>query len=358
MGVGKTKVGEVINSLLGRHYASVSDPRYVTGQFNAHMAPLLILHADEAFWAGDQRSAGKLKDLVSGKTHFIEHKGIDPIRVANHIRLFVTGNPDWLWPAGFEERRVAMFDVSDKHMQDHAYFAAIDAEMDTGGREALLHYLLNFDLSKVNLRSVPKTAALLRQKIHAATPEQAWWMDTLMSGELPTQIGRVGVCRKTEVYTYYLEHAKTRGVNHRALETVVGMFLKKNVKGLKAAKARICNDDRAPTFEFPPLKECREQFAALLQQEIDWPEADEWKHSGRVSTPELELKPDTQNETFEQWCKRRGPELERKHEEVEQQKKEQRKSAREWKRKQAWEQKWFQKRDEQEKQERWQKRKG
>jgi hypothetical protein len=83
MGVGKTKVGEVFGSLLGEHYALVSDPRYVTGRFNAHMAALLLLHADEAFWAGDKHSEGKLKDLVSGKQHFIEFKGIDPIRVRN-----------------------------------------------------------------------------------------------------------------------------------------------------------------------------------------------------------------------------------------------------------------------------------
>jgi hypothetical protein len=86
MGVGKTKVGEVFGSLLGEHYALVSDPRYVTGNFNAHMASLLLLHADEAFWAGDRRSEGKLKDLVSGKQHFIEFKSVDPIRVLNLLR--------------------------------------------------------------------------------------------------------------------------------------------------------------------------------------------------------------------------------------------------------------------------------
>ena len=53
-GVGKTKVGEVFGSLLGNHYELVSDPRYITGQFNSHMAQLVLLHADEAFWAGDK----------------------------------------------------------------------------------------------------------------------------------------------------------------------------------------------------------------------------------------------------------------------------------------------------------------
>jgi hypothetical protein len=52
-GTGKTSVGEKLGSLLGeQHYELVADPRYVTGQFNSHMASLLVLHADEAFVLG------------------------------------------------------------------------------------------------------------------------------------------------------------------------------------------------------------------------------------------------------------------------------------------------------------------
>ena len=175
-GAGKTKIGEVFGSLIGDHYLSVAAARHITGQFNSHMASLLVLHADEAFWAGDKASVGTLRDLVSGKDHMLEYKGVDKIRIKNHIRLFVSGNPDWLVPAGFKDRRWAIFDIGEEHMQDNAYFAAIDHEMNNGGREALLHYLLNFDLSQVNLRVIPKTAALLDQQIESMTPEQAWWL--------------------------------------------------------------------------------------------------------------------------------------------------------------------------------------
>ena len=178
----RPRSGEVMGSLIGEHYLLVASPRYITGQFNSHMASLLVLHADEAFWAGDKASVGTLRDLVSGKHHMLEYKGVDQIRIKNHIRLFVTGNPDWMVPAGFRERRWAVFDMGEDHMQDHAYFAAIDHEMDNGGREALLHYLLNFDLSQVDLRTIPKTAALLDQQIESMTPEQAWWFETLMQG--------------------------------------------------------------------------------------------------------------------------------------------------------------------------------
>ena len=131
------------------------------------------------FWAGDHAAEGKLKDLITGEHHFIEYKGKEPIRVRNYVRLFVTGNPDWLVPAGIEERRFAALDMGEARMQDTEYFAAIDAEMDNGGREALLEHLLRFDLSTVNLREIPKTAALLEQKMSSLSPEQGWWLDTL-----------------------------------------------------------------------------------------------------------------------------------------------------------------------------------
>ena len=147
------------------HYKQVSDPRYVTGRFNSHMISLLLLHADEGFWAGDKRAEGKLKDLVTGKRHPIEFKGKEAFWIDNHVRLFVTGNPDWVVPAGFDERRFATLDVGDEHREDYPYFAAIDAEMDNGGREALLYHLLyEVDCATVNLRQIPHTAALIEQK--------------------------------------------------------------------------------------------------------------------------------------------------------------------------------------------------
>lgn len=39
--------------------------------------------------------------------------------------------------------------------------------MDEGGREALLHYLLNRDLADFNVRLVPQTRALAEQKAHS-----------------------------------------------------------------------------------------------------------------------------------------------------------------------------------------------
>jgi Family of unknown function (DUF5906) len=284
MGTGKTKFGQVIGSLLGRHYVSVSDPRYVTGQFNSHLVSCLLLHADEGFWAGDKRAEGKLKDLITGNRQPIEYKGKEPIWVDNHVRLLVTGNQDWLVPAGFEERRFAVLDVGDAHMEHHAYFAAIDNEMDNGGREALLEELLKFDLSGINLRKIPKTVALFEQKLASLSPEHGWWLDTLMRGELPWGFDEAGRCPAYRLFDRYIHHAGRHGASRRAIETQLGVFLSKHVPGLIKARgtykcwtqtqARV--DRTGAVYVFPDLSECRKAFAKKLQQKPEWNAQRDW----------------------------------------------------------------------------------
>jgi len=283
MGSGKTIIGRIIGSLLGDHYLAVASPRYITGQFNSHMASLLVLHADEAFWAGDKKSEGSLKDLVTGTHHMLEFKTVDPIRVKNYVRLFVCGNPNWLIPAGFKERRWAVFDMGEDQMQDHPYFAAIDHEMDNGGREALLHYLLNFDLKQVTLRVIPKTAALLDQQIESMTPEQAWWLDTLTRGMLPAKADKAEdrTCAKEAIHRRYIRHAKLQGVSHRSTETRLGKFLRNQLGAELKTPKPSDGVQQVPCFQFPPLAYCRALFAKKLGQDIDWGEGwegEEWVH--------------------------------------------------------------------------------
>ena len=104
-----------------------------------------------------------------------------------------------------------MFDVGEGKIKNNDYFAAIDAEMNSGGREALLHHLLNFDLSLVNLRVIPNTAALMEQIVKSSSPEQAWWLDTLKRGELPCGINDPDTCPKRSLFLRYIQHAQLGG---------------------------------------------------------------------------------------------------------------------------------------------------
>jgi hypothetical protein len=283
-GAGKSKIGECFQATIGpAHFIKVADPRFITGRFNSHLASCLVLHADEGFWAGDRSAEGKLKDMVTGKDHWLELKGKDVFRVDNYLRLFVTGNPDWVVPAALGERRFAVFQIGEDHKEDYPYFAAIDEEMQNGGTEALLHHLLHeVDCSKVNLRQIPNTEALLMQKIASMTPEQAWWLDILRRGILPGDTNGEGVAQRERMYANYINHARDRGVPRRVSETALGMFLTNYVPTIRTTRPTDDEGNRPRVRVFPSLADCREHYAKQLRSEgrtaggLDWGEQDEW----------------------------------------------------------------------------------
>lgn len=283
-GVGKTYIGDIFGSLIAAHYFLVDDPRYVTGNFNAHMASCLLLQAEEAVWAGDKVAAGRLKGMITSKMQMIENKGIDPIRLENYVCVIMTSNEGWVVPAGKDERRFAVFDVSDRCKENHEYFGEMAEELDEGGREALLADLLDFDLSSVNLRVIPKTKALLEQKIHTFSPVESWWFERLMEGttrlkavEWETEVSR------QDLFADYLEKSDKVGIKRRAQETELGMELRKLCPAAQEARIRRMGPtgtERPRVWRFPPLDVCREAFEAAVGQEIDW--ADETVTESRV----------------------------------------------------------------------------
>jgi hypothetical protein len=185
-GVGKNVLIERIGKLLGAgHSLTAHDSRYLTSNFNGHLDSCLMLTLDEAFWSGDKSAESKLKGLTTAPEIMIERKGKEPYMVDNLVRLVVIGNEDWLVPASYDERRYAVFDVGEGRKQDRPYFKQLCELMDTkGGAEILMHYLKNFDLSKVDVNDAPNTKGLMDQKLDSLTAFEQFWFQCLAEGRL------------------------------------------------------------------------------------------------------------------------------------------------------------------------------
>jgi hypothetical protein len=240
------------------------------------MLSCLLLCSDEGFWAGDKTAEGKIRDLISGKRHPVELKGKEAEWVDNYIRLLVIGNKGWVVPAALRERRFCVLEVAEDHAQDNNYFADIDYEIDHGGREALLYYLLNFDLKKVNLRKIPDTAALTNQKIASLSVNQQWWLDVLKRGELPSC--KDNCCVVQHLHESYVRRTDNVGRRHKSTETELGMFLRDVVPELRVSRKSISNNSARPrTYHFPSLKECRQHFAKMMRTDLAWDEQEEWE---------------------------------------------------------------------------------
>lgn len=280
MGTGKTFFGEACGALIPQHYVLVDDPRYITGNFNAHMASTILLQADEGFWAGDKQAEGRLKGLVTSTRHMVESKGRDAVTMRNHIRLLVTTNETWAVPAGHEERRFAVFDVGDEHIQDHAWFAKIKDELNhKGGYGRLMHEFMEFDLSSVDLWNIPRTEALLEQKLATMPVIEQWWLDCLQRGYIrasedgyrawPTTERGIAV---DDVMASYRAFCDTiTGALRKLPPNQLGTALRRVVPDLEIFRPWTSTRSARPRFfRVPPLDTCRRHFAAELRAEIDW----------------------------------------------------------------------------------------
>jgi Family of unknown function (DUF5906) len=275
MGSGKTKVGEVIGRLFEQHYFLVDDPRYVTGQFNAHMSSCLLLQADEAVWAGDKKAEGRLKGLVTSTVQQIEAKGVDPIRLRNYLRLLLTSNESWVVPAGKDERRFAVLDVNSRCAKNIEYFSEMEEELQSGGLSYLLRDLLDFDLSDLNLRQIPHTLALLEQKIASLDSVDSWWLGRLHAGAPTQQHSEWSIEVPTAaLFNDYVGISERIGYRRRSSETSFGMALKRLVPTFK--KRRRSQSDptahlpRVWCYVLPGLAEARDMLEEAMGQPVPW----------------------------------------------------------------------------------------
>ncbi len=188
-GTGKSFFAKHLGRLFGRHFLHVSNPSHLVGNFNSHLRDAVLLFADEAFYARDKKHASILKTLITEDTLQIEAKGVDVETAPNYVHLIMASNDEHVVPASGDERRFFVLDVGEGQQQNSQYFGRIATDLEGGGYESLLHFLLTYDLSGYDVRSVPQTNALKEQKLQTAEPWLAAIISMAERGETPDHDG-------------------------------------------------------------------------------------------------------------------------------------------------------------------------
>jgi hypothetical protein len=280
-GTGKGAFVRGFGALFGVHFVHLDSTRHLTGNFNAHLHNAILVFADEAAWPGDKAGLGALKRLVTEPTLSIERKGMDIMSVPNMIHLLLASNEDWIVPAGSDERRFAVLDVSKKKQQDSTHFAAIEDElMKNGGLQAMLHDLLDFKM-KVDLRIIPKTDALLDQKRITSAPQLRWWFQILSDGdfwrrEVPGRPGEFLIPRE-QLYDNYVGTLDRAGQRMKSIQTELGKFLKTVLPAAYPGEYRHRQQNGSwgeREYIVPSLEICRRLYDnkyGLNEEEGIWP---------------------------------------------------------------------------------------
>ena len=292
-GTGKSFFAKTFGHLFGAHYIQIADAKHLTGNFNAHLRDALVVFGDEAFFAGDKKHEGVLKMLITENQLFVEPKGVDAMAVPNFTHIIMASNSEWVVPAGADERRFLVLDVSDHRMKDVEYFKNLGDQMDKGGYGHLLHFLKNYDLSNFEVRLVPSTEGLVNQKLRSLGPFEQWWFTKLEQGKLLEGVdgGWTGKTHSTSLYQDYVRVLRDIGVPRKLTEPLWGRGFKNVVPGwddpekyskrmVRRTMDRPVHDEhgvvvrsvseRGYFYQFPSLAECRNHWEDLYGKH-EWP---------------------------------------------------------------------------------------
>lgn len=285
-GAGKGVFARTVGALFGQHFLHLSDARHLTRNFNAHLRDACLVFADEAFYAGDKQHEGQLKRLVTEPPLMIEAKYANAVPVRNCLHLIVASNDAWVVPAGTDERRFFVLDVSPIKKGDYSYFESLEEELKNGGLAAMLHDLLSRDISQFNVRAVPDSSGLSDQKIRSLRGFGAWWYETLEEGNLAGIVGEDGPfsapgqpwveavkVNRDALYQDYLRFSKEHKEYRPEDKSQLGKFLRKYVPGLTEERPRqLGTQRRERLYKLPPLSECRAEFEKVIGS-VQWDSA-------------------------------------------------------------------------------------
>ena len=196
------------------------------------------------------------------------------------LHIVLACNNDWSVPVGQDDRRYCCIEVGNAHMRDRAYFVAIDEQMNHGGREALLGYLLDVDLEGFNPESFPRTAEHDRQRANTRHGLAALVEEACHEGRLPCS------CQDHADVAITSGARDGRGFDHY-IATQAPMELRRMTPGKvknalkeqwKCEHWRETDGQRRAGIKFPALTELRSKFEEQFgKQEWRAGAVDKWE---------------------------------------------------------------------------------
>jgi hypothetical protein len=266
-GVGKSMLGDIMRSLVHTaHQFQTSRIDELTGQFTSHVAGKLLLQFDEATFGGDRRIMGPLKDCITRVEDKLEAKGADPIYVPSYCRVIFTSNAEVAVPIEPGERRYTVIDVPSTHKEDHAYFGALDAELEAGGRARLLWELKQTKLAPGRIRAF-ETTALKEHQLASLLPAEKWFLTVLLDGAVFWDAHGQPIPKSmSEIFA--AASSVSREIANYGSPEALGKTLRK-LGDFKQTQPRQ-GGGRVRLLYAPPLDDARVEFSRRKNITIDW----------------------------------------------------------------------------------------
>lgn len=184
-GTGKGTLFALLRAIWPSTTLLVGDVDHITGGFNSVLECVYIVCLDEAMFKGDRRALDRMKSLITEPEITIEAKYQPRRSLTSFHRFFAASNHQHFAHVESDDRRFLFLRVSDARKGDFEYFGRIHAAIsDPATIAALVHDLLDFDLSGFNVRNRPRTTEHTEQKLHSLSGFDRYWFDVLSTGSL------------------------------------------------------------------------------------------------------------------------------------------------------------------------------
>jgi hypothetical protein len=184
--VGKGVLLEkILPVIFGLHGIFSASSEQVFGRFNDLIRGKSYCGLDEACFAGDRKTADKIKSYAAAETASIEGKGLPTVQCPVGVNMYLATNQEHAAHVEWSDARYWILKVSPHRKNDRDYWAALFKEIDNGGIAALLHDVLARDVSSfVPQRDVPFQNAEHRANQRASDPANPalWLLDCLDNG--------------------------------------------------------------------------------------------------------------------------------------------------------------------------------
>jgi phage/plasmid-associated DNA primase len=276
-GEGKGTFFKTLQRMWPRTTLAVSDVDEVVGKFNAALERNYIVCMDEALFAGDKKSLDKLKSLITEPTCRIEQKHQPSRSIESYHRYFASSNHSHFAHVDKDDRRFLFVRLSSIHKQDQVYFDAVnDALEDDAVIAAMMHDLINLDLTGFNVRKRPLTEEHLSQRIQSLNGFERYWYEVLQSGMLDrfTEWKQPKFISTKNLIDNYKEYDTNAGRYNPIQQHRISSTLKTICPSAKPLRKK-ANNIQERGYELPDIKVARMEFEKMLGTSVDWSEVDD-----------------------------------------------------------------------------------
>ena len=199
-GGGKGTVLELFSHIMDgdrdtNYYAQCSNLESIIGNFTTGIEGKCLINFDEAFWGGDKKKEGMIKNLITEPNQEIRVKNHSPYNVKNTTAFILTTNAERFSGVTKDDRRHFCLECDDSHLDTKskkelsAYFSAVTGRkynepVNVDMCRSFAKVLYARDLSGFNPGEFPKTELAFNQIQQGWSSVVKWWYTVLDTGVL------------------------------------------------------------------------------------------------------------------------------------------------------------------------------